>query len=532
MQWAKTINKKRVLFILGFVVVFLFSRIPQLAQDTINPDAVNWHYRSEQFVVGLKHQMWDKTYQHYHPGVTLMWLAGIPIEAFKQISGVTVYDQFSFHAFHFLAKYFVVFAQLVLSLLILFWLSKILEFKKAFLALALLSFEPFFVGNSRLFHMDIIFTLFVMAALILSQLYIKEEKIGWAILSGIFCGLSFLTRSIGIGVLLYALGAGSLFLYIKTKDWKRCLKYTVIIFGSFVVITFALFPALWNGPIDVLVNIFTEGERIGVRKGHTQIIFGESTETAGWGFYPLVLLMKLSPFIIFGTLLYLYGLYITYKKKEINKEIIIFKAEKIVGIISYSLIFYLGYFLVMTWPTKKIDRYMLVLYPVIAIISAFGYMGVLNTIKNKWKNGSGAKQGLLVLLLAYVLYVIIPIVGKHPYQFTYTSPIFGKAETANRVIAQKSFGIGIFEAKNHLQTNYGSEVEVGFIDTKPIKSIYPNSLVSDIRINGVSDYDVLVLAINEVIPEKVQKSEVEFIKDSSIYINGLEYWRFYVKKDK
>ena len=526
MQWAKTLNKKRVLAILGFVAVFFLFRIPQLENDVINPDAVNWHYRSEQFVVGLKHQIWDKTYQHYHPGVTLMWLSGIPIEGLKQITGATTYDQFSFQAFHFMAKYSIVMAQLVLSILILYWLAKILEFKKAFLVMVLLSFEPFFVGNSRLFHMDILFTLFVMAALVLSQLYIKEEKTSWAILSGLFCGLSFLTKSIGIGVLLYVLGAGSFFLYLKTKDWKKCLGHFAVILGSFAVVTFALFPALWVAPVEVLVNIFTEGQRIGIRNGHTQVLFGQTTESAGWYFYPLVLLLKLSPFIIFGVLAYLYGIYRVFKDKRVQEEIIVLKEDKIVGLVSYSTIFYLGYFLVMSWPTKKIDRYMLVVYPLIALYAAFGYQTLIDVLKKKWN------IGLVGLFIAYVALVIYPIYNYHPYQFTYTSPIFGNSARANEIIAQKSFGVGIFEVKDHLQANYGSDVEVGFIDTKPMKSIYPNSLVSDIRINGVSDYDILVLAVNEVIPQKVHESEVEFIKDTSIYINGLEYWRFYVKKDK
>ncbi|MFC1756105.1 ArnT family glycosyltransferase [Patescibacteria group bacterium] len=526
MQWAKTINKQRILIILGFVGLFLVTRIPQLGLEAINPDAVNWHYRSEQFVVGLKHQLWDKTYQHYHPGVTLMWLTGIPVEIFKQITDVTVYNQFSFYAFHFIAKYSLVITQLVLSLLILFWFSKTIKFKKAFLLILLLSFEPFTVGNSRMFHMDIIFALFVMASLVLSHLYIKEEKISWAILTGLFCGLSFLTRSIGVGVLLFVLGFGGLFLYIKTKDWKKILKYVLIVLGAGVVSTFVLFPALWSDPINVLVNIFTEGERIGIRNGHTQIIFGRSTETAGWLFYPMVLLLKLSPFIIFGVLSYLEDIYKIFKNNKVKKEIILFKDEKIVGIITYSIIFYLGYFMVMSWPTKKIDRYMLVVYPLIALLSAFGFANMIEYLKNKWK------AGLVGLVTLFIIFVLYPVFKQHPYQFTYTSPLFGRASSANDIIGQKSFGIGIFEVKEHLQTNYGSNVEVGFIDTKPIKSIYPNSLVSDIRINGVSDYDVLVLAINEVMPEKVANSDTKFIQDSSIFINGLEYWRFYVKKDK
>ena len=265
MAWAKMIDKKRFFWLIVFVLLFLLTRVPDLTRDTINPDAVNWHYRSEQFVVGLKHFIFEKTYQHYHPGVTLMWLTGVPIEIYKQISHVIVYDQFSFYAFHFIAKYSLVITQLALSLVLMFWLSKVLEFKKAWLTVFIFSFEPWFIGNSRLFHMDIIFALFVFAALTTSHIYIKEEKWHWAALSGFLCGLAFLTRSVGLGVWLFVLGAGGGFLYLKTKEISKVLKFCLITSAVFIITTFALFPALWDSPVEVMANIFAEGERIGIR---------------------------------------------------------------------------------------------------------------------------------------------------------------------------------------------------------------------------------------------------------------------------
>ena len=526
MLWSKKIDFKRLLFILAFILFFFMTRLPSLSHDTINPDAVNWHYRSEQFVVGLKNLIFEKTYQHYHPGVTLMWLTGVPIEMFKQISGVKVYDQYSFYAFDFVAKYSLVICQLILSLLILYWLAKILEFKKAWLTTLVFTFEPFFLGNSRLFHMDVIFALFVFAALVTSHLLIKEEKWYWAVISGIFCGLSFLTRSVGLGVWLFIVIFGGLFLFIKSRDTKKVIKNLSWLTGAFAASVFALFPALWVKPLVVLMDIFSEGERIGIRDGHSQIVFGEGMMDAGAFFYPLVLLLKLSPFILLGLLAYLAAVAEIIRTKATKKEFILLKDERIIGLISYLLIFFAGYLLVMTLPSKKIDRYMIVLFPYLALVSSFGLLYLQSKLQVIFQHSIG------ILVLLFVSFVVIPDWQYHPYQFTYTSPLLGSAESANRIIGQKPFGIGMFEVKNHLQAKYGSAVEVGFIDTKPIKTIYPNSRVSDIRVNGVSDYEIMVLAINEEMPEKVLKSEVEFIKDSSLYINGLEYWRFYVKKDK
>ena len=75
-----------------FVLLFGFSRFIRLNNDTINPDGVNWHYRSQQFINGIKYFQFEKTYQHYHPGVTLMWVTGIPVEVTKIVSGQKTYN--------------------------------------------------------------------------------------------------------------------------------------------------------------------------------------------------------------------------------------------------------------------------------------------------------------------------------------------------------------------------------------------------------------------------------------------------------
>ncbi len=517
MHWVKTLNKKTIIWLLVFVILFLITRLPQLGFDTINPDAVNWHYRSEQFVVGLKHQIFSKTYQHYHPGVSLMWLTGIPIEIFKQIINITLYDQFSFYAFHFIAKYSLVLVQLVLSILIIYWLTKVIGFKKSLLVVFVMSMEPFIVGNSRLYHMDLIFMLFIFSSLLLSYLYIKTDDKTYGLICGLFLAASFLTRSIGVGAYLFTIIVGGSFLYYTRRDFRKVLKYVLVITLPFLAATFLFFPALWDKPWEVLKDIFSEGSRIGVRKGHSQIFFGELTKDPGIFFYPLVILMKTSPFLLGGVLLYLLNFIRSFSKMNLK--------EKAKRLFIYLAIFYLGYFLVMTFPAKKLDRYMIVLFPILGIMAVFGYCRLLKVYHSH-------KNLKLLFLIIFMVYVIWPVIKLHPYQFTYTSPLFGNSQQANKIIAQKSFGIGIFEVKKHLQENYGSQVKVGFIDTKPIRSIYPNSLVSDIRISGTGDYKILVLAVNEEIPEKVLKSEVKFIQDSSIFINGLEYWRFYVKQDK
>jgi hypothetical protein len=91
--------------------------------------------------------------------------------------------------------------------------------------------------------------------------------------------------------------------------------------------------------------------------------------------------------------------------------------------------------------------------------------------------------------------------------------------------------VGIPELKEAILERYGNYPGLGFIDKKPMAAIYKGSEVFDIRVDGTKNYEVLVIGVNEEIPEKVAKSGSNFVHDHSIYINGLEYWKLYVKQD-
>ena len=127
------------------------------------------------------------------------------------------------------------------------------------------------------------------------------------------------------------------------------------------------------------------------------------------------------------------------------------------------------------------------------------------------------------MVLAFIVW---PLINFYPFYFIYTNPLFGSPESANKIIGQKSFGVGIYDLKDIITAKYG-EPRLGFIDTKPMEAIYPNSKVFDIRVNGTNDYDLLVLGINEEMPVDISK---KFVKSSSVYINDLEYWRVYEKQ--
>ena len=131
-------NNKLILFISVFVFSVLI-RFYYLGYESINPDAVNWHYRCQQFANGLKYLQFEKTYPHYHPGVTLCYTMAVPTEIYKQVTG-QIYNSSTYLNFNFINSLSLI---LVVSLLISL-ISIQFSIKQGIIFSLILNFEPFF----------------------------------------------------------------------------------------------------------------------------------------------------------------------------------------------------------------------------------------------------------------------------------------------------------------------------------------------------------------------------------------------------
>jgi len=460
-----------------------------------------------------------------------MWLVGPTVEVLKQLyPAYSTYNEITFPTYHMFSKISLIFVQLGLTIFALYLLETILkDYKKAFLIIALFSFEPFFIGNSRVLHLDILLTLLLFNGLLLSYLHLKKFSWWQGILAGIFFGLSFLTKSVGIGGVLFASGVGGLY-WILRRNYGRGIKYALSLIVPAFLTTLVLLPALWVDPTYVLTQIYEGIANTGILKGHNEIFFGEYTRNPGILFYPVILLIKTSPFMLLGLLVALIKAnWRRMKQYIVNMDIAVFLS-----------IFYIGYFVVMTIGAKKIDRYMLPMFPFLAVLVTLGLFS--------WREVLTKRFTQLVLAILLGVSFIMPMFKLFPYYFTYTNPLFGAPQFVHEnIVAQKPFGVGMFEVTTALQQKYqcaGNVLAkahkptcvryppVAFLDPKPMFWLYDKGQVKYTKIDGTSSYRLLVLGVNEEIPEKVSKSSYDFKHSESIYINGLEYWKIYVRSDK
>ena len=494
---------KKYLYILFFILIFLLTHVLRLQNDVVNSDSVYWHKRSREFMLGLTSKQFDATYQAYHPGVTLMWIIGGSTNLLIK----ETFEDYMFETFHFVAKYSLIIVQLILSIILLFSLTKIFGYKTSFFMVVLLSLEPFFLGNSRLLHLDILLTLFMFLGLTWSYLYIRDPRWLKGIISGIFFGLAILTKSIGFGALLFSIIFGSLVLF-RNQDYKvgKVFVYVLSLLLSCFAIVFLLFPAFRIDPKGLVRDIVKESRLVGIEKGHKQVFLGKDTKNPGVSFYPIILLLKISPFVLLGAVGYIYS---SQKKLKITFQ-------------NYLGLFYMGYFGFILYLTKKIDRYILPIIPFLVVLAVLGYLGFIKKRKSFKYN--------LFVLLCFCGFIVFPLISLFPYYFTYTSPLFVNGKIANKIVGQKPFGVGIFDLRDSIVSRYGSDVSFGITDANPMKSISDHLDVYDIMKTYPNMYDVLVLGPNREFPKKVTESGVKFVHEYSLYINNLEYWRVFKRK--
>jgi len=535
--------------LIAFTLFYLLLHLPNLGTNELNPDAVNWHKRSEQFVLAFKTRDFAKTNQHYHPGVTLMWIIGPSVELVKQVTDIgTLYTSESYLSFHLTAKLALLLVNLVISLLLVYFLGKIIGFWKSIAVVTLMNLEPFFLGNSRVLHMDVLFSSLVALGLTLAFYAVMAKKSRFYVLAGFIASVTILTRSVGIGLIAYSLSFFS-YIAVALKN-KKILQNALIFFVSVLVICFAMFPALWVKPIKTVDKIFSRSYQVGVEFGHNQLFFNQYTENPGLAFYPVAILLKTSPFLLTGLLLLVVFSLKVLKTTNIKS----FVKQALLGqtASSYTLfivVFYLGYFVLINISNKKIDRYLLPLFFLFSYASVWGYYYLF-----KFYNSVLLK---IVAGVWFILTILYPSYKFAPYEFLYYSPIFQSSSAANNVISQKNFGMGMYHLKQYVDERYtckslqidypktfvavthgttylcptDKKINIGLSDTKAMKELHGNSNVTDFRFNSPSLYDVLILAIDEEMPKEVLEENATYTKDASVFVKDIELWRIYVREN-
>ncbi|MFH2109440.1 MAG: glycosyltransferase family 39 protein [Patescibacteria group bacterium] len=497
------INLKKHLNLIFLSLVYFISRLPMLGNDIVNVDAPAWNYRAVQFWAYLKNYNFLETYRTYHPGVTLMWLSGFGQEIYsvfyKLKYGIrpVYFNVSNFRWILFSETLPLVLFNFAFIILLYKLIEKLFNQKIAFYSVLILLLEPFFIGNTRVLHLDGMLSLLGINSVLFFIKYQKSKRTKDAIFSGILFGLAVLTKVSSLTLFPTIAIISLLFGNILSL-----VIYAVAGLTAFLI----LFPACWVDPIRVITKIIYDGVIKTGQGGQPQIFFGQESLNPGILFYPTQFIFRASPVLIILLTVALYLIFSNYK--VVLKGLKSSKTMTILGVSIYTLV----YFVFMTVSTKKIDRYLIPLFPPLAIFAGYALSKVVPR-----------KQFFVAVVLVVVSAVqILPL---FPDFFAYFNPLVGGSHMAVNAVGLQDWATGYMRVTNYLNKKPGVEnITLATYNDASVRPTFLGIVVSIDSVTDFSEVDYVVVQRDDARSPLILKS---MSLDRVFYIGSYDYYYLY-----
>ncbi len=554
---------------LTFIVVLVAVFLPRAfgLDQYVTTDEAKWIVRAANFYYALGQRNFERTYWTEHPGVTVMWAGTAAfLWQFPEFRGVGLVDKADvFNYEEILAQradltpvkmlaasrlVMVLGNTLILGLSFLY-VRKLIGLLPALLGFLWIAFDPFFIAHTRLLHLDGLLSALILLAVVAYALYLRERKLIHLIVSGAAAGLAWLTKSPSIFLLPAAgLLAGLDLLRValhqrpaNRAEWLPQIWRQVgpILLWMLVgaVLFFMLFPAMWVAPVKylsrMLMSMFAYASF-----GHESSVFfnGQLFNSGHVGlasFYPVMFLWRITPLTLLGLLFALIVIAKNYKTilqfQETYFELIL-------------LILSLAFVIFMNLGGKKFDRYILPIFPMVAILVGVGWYWAARQVAGWLPTPKAARAslqwGLVAAVLAGQLFFAL---ATFPYFVTYYNPLLGGIQTASQEI-MIGWGEGLEQAAAYLNSKPNAEkLEViswyrtgcfSYFFEGNSRYIYITPTVGEEKLQEYRetiDYAVIYQhQWNRQLPKDLLDYLAQQEPEHAIWIDGVEYVRIYQLK--
>jgi hypothetical protein len=557
------IDNKHTLFRLAeiFAIMLLlgvawFFRSKDLEKFKLT-DETKWGFRSANFTLALHRGDYALTFQRSHPGVTTMWAGSIGMqfaipdyvdrtnEYVENTSYKMDLNKAGLEVMQIIVpgRHVVIAINMIILTTCYFYLRKLIGPLAAFISTVLLAFEPFYIGHTRILHVDGFLSSFMYLSVITYLSFSKHGRIFDLILSGVAAGLTWLTKTPGFilsaGILLIAIM--NWFVSKPYRDFGALWRSTldnfrpVVIWGVIGGITLVLlWPAMWVEPIHILKLLVRDSLEYAVQ-GHTSpvffngIIYRDGIVPAKiWYYYPLSYLWRVSPIVVLGLMFALITAVFKVSRFQNHNHRMIFTSLFLLA---------LGFMVFMSVGSKRSDRYVLPVFPALSVVAGMGWASL-----HEWLFRIGPKQvwkvmGFVLVGIPILSHTILPQIYS-PYYLSYFNPLMGGSRKAPEVL-QIGWGEGLDEAARYLNSLPGAEEMVVaswyervfsdfFIGTTLNIEDFPE--ISDGEIQAILAADYIVIYYHQLqrgMPENLLAILEGTSPVHRIWFNGLEYIRIY-----
>jgi 4-amino-4-deoxy-L-arabinose transferase-like glycosyltransferase len=550
--------KSRLLQIVFILVLGALLIIPRvIAIDRFaTVDEPYWLTAGSDFYYALGQRAFANTVYDYHPAVTTMWIIAIGMLIyFPQYRGFGqgYFDVYKDTLERFLLSHdhtplglltvsrLVQTVVIVFLLFVLFWfLRRLLGTKIAVAGILLASFDPFFLGHSRLLNHEGLLSLFILISLLAVIMHLFfEKKWVYLLISGAAAGFAQLTKSSSI-VLLPLIGllfVVEIFFHREGGWRKRILKVlfeSLAWFATLAVVYFVFWPGMWVAPGEMLYQVFGnalsyafEGARLSVTGGIQTAGFQPQLSDAFY--YIPSMLWRTTPIVWIGALLSLFPMFrLKWEQRFILLSILL------IGL-SFILLFGIA-------SGRNSAHYVLTSYVALDILAAVGWAYGADWLSNHVP--SGARRIIPISVLAIVVaFQAGSALRFFPYYYTYYNPIM-EAWRPGRQNPSFGYGDGLELAANYLAQKPGAadSTVIAFYGRGPFSFFYPGKteqlkpVYADaenvpqlVQILHESKYLVIYYELERErnSPANVMRALQDVTPEKVIWLNGIEYIRIY-----
>ncbi len=503
--WLQASKKNsNLLAVIGLILLTVLPRFTALNQYIIVDEPDRWRWAKD-FVLALSRGNLAATLVgDGYPGIVPVWAESLWIflEAGRRslLEGQWIGDAGLGHLLHewdrtafiFQQRLPIVLLNTAIALAILAAVWRLFGKRAALVGGILIALDPFYLSDSRVNRAEALITGLMTLSVLFLIFYDRKRQWRYVILSGIFGGLSFLTKIQALSILPVVALVGLMIHWPLTSkngiphSLILILKFGALWAASAVAVWVILWPAMWVTPLETLTLVFNYTTRKVGAEGVNLFFMGQTYQNADPGmlFYPVVLLMRLTPLALVGLLAFI-GFRVSGSKLQPAPNRNIPDTRGIFVLVIYILL----YALIMTIGSHKQDRYLMPIFLSLDILAAIGLVQI--AVRNNHSRFN------LLLFSLVVIIQIITVLPHHPYYYTYFNPLFGGGQTAARTL-RLGWGEGMDLVGEYLAAQPNSrDLVVGtrFTHNMPAFKGNPISLNPDGR---WTQADIIVLYIHQV----------------------------------
>jgi len=450
-------DKNARLFWYGLVVVFLLALILRVIYPVSRP--LEWYERSVRFWDALLAGDPAGTYQRYHPGVTTMWVAGLGLRVYAAAHGLSGDDLLDppqssadYRPYPIGAGVAALGVAIALCIgLAYVLLVRLWNWRVGVVGGCLLALDPFYLEESKVLHIDAMLATLMLVSVLFLLDYVQRERRVSLVLSGIFAGLAFLTKSpAGVLIPLLALAVSYRHLADTRISWPGRIgeiARDLVLWGFTAACIFVLlWPAMWVMPGEALSKLVQRVEfHMETVHRNPNFFAGQViTDDPGPLFYLATLGWKTTAITLPSVLLAAALLIRRLRRWRDNVSVW--------GMLVYAC----GFTAAMMLAARKELRYLIPVFPALDVLAAWGLVQVASAVG---KLGWLRKRGWIpaAIIVAALTFQAVAVLRLHPYYGTHHNLLLGGSRVAQHVLPLGDQGEGADLAARFLNGYPGAE---------------------------------------------------------------------------